>query len=167
MNEEFNDNQFDNERMNRGNNDDTFEGDALKEANKVTDLKKNQKKIKTASKVISLTAAFSGALLVALGLTNIFTNNPNASFSYSLSKGETSITLNYSVSLENISDTKSYYLIVEANDNELSKDYFVTAKISSSLDVTTYSDNTSFSFKVFDDKNKVFKEETYIYKIPA
>ena len=167
MNEEFNDNQFDNERMNRGNNDDTFEGDALKEANKVTDLKKNQKKIKTASKVISLTAAFSGALLVALGLTNIFSNNPNALFSYSLSKGETSITLNYSVSLENISDTKSYYLIVEANDNELSKDYFVTAKISSSLDVTTYSDNTSFSFKVFDDKNKVFKEETYIYKIPA
>ena len=167
MNEEFNDNQFDNERMNRGNNDDTFEGDALKEANKVTDLKKNQKKIKTASKVISLTAAFSGALLVALGLANIFSNNPNASFSYSLSKGETSITLNYSVSLENISDTKPYYLIVEANDNELSKDYFVTAKISSSLDVTTYSDNTSFSFKVFDDKNKVFKEETYIYKIPA
>ena len=167
MNEEFNDNQFDNERMNRGNNDDTFEGDALKEANKVTDLKKNQKKIKTASKVISLTAAFSGALLVALGVTNIFSSKPNASFSYSLSKGETSITLNYSVSLENISDTKSYYLTIEANDNELSKDYFVTSKISSSLDVTTYSDNTSFSFKVFDDKNKVFKEETYIYKIPA
>ena len=75
MNEEFNDNQFDNERMNRGNNDDTFEGDALKEANKVTDLKKNQKKVKTASKVISLTAAFSGALLVALGVTNIFSSS--------------------------------------------------------------------------------------------
>ena len=167
MEEYFDSKKPKNEEVNRGKNDDTFNGSSVKEANDISSLEKNRKKIKTASKVISLSAAATGAFLVALGISNIFMNQPSAKFSYEVVKETTNINLNYSVELTNVEKVTEYYLVVLTSGTELSKTGFTTAKISSTILMNTYPDNTAFDFKVFDIKDNIFNEETYIYKIPA